>query len=259
MNNLSTDLIQELTECQIIPFSERIPNPPPLLEFGGKPIFTRGNISTIIGAPKSGKTMILSYFTAACMNPIKVHPGFKTDSKYPEILYYDTEQSPYHSKKCIERIYKILSGNHEEQNLKAFGLRNKNTFKRFELIEFGINQFPDTSLVIIDGIADLVESYNDEKQCSEITNKLMELSQEYNCHICTVIHINRSSKDPKGHLGAALSQKSENVFLVEKKGNNITLKTQASRDLELPDLNFKIDEIGIPILDSHISPPPKGG
>ncbi|MDC7995507.1 AAA family ATPase [Altibacter sp. HG106] len=256
MKKSKLNIKSELESCLIQPFTVDIPNPPPLLAFDNVPIFTRGNISTISGAPKSGKTMILSYLTAICMQANPSNAYFKTDCKFPGILYFDTEQSIYHSKKCIERICKIAEIRQQQTNFKAFALRNKSVSKRLELIKAGIESYPDTSLVIIDGIADLVESYNDEHEASKIVNILMAKSLEQNCHICTVIHITKSSKDAKGHLGSFLNQKSENVFLVEKSENKLSLRTKVSRDICLPELKFSINQDGIPNLLGHTSHPP---
>jgi predicted ATP-dependent serine protease len=240
-------LQEELEECRIHPFVE-IEVSPALLSIGEKAIFTRGNISTILGEPKCGKTMILSYLTAAYLQPEVLDKEFVADSKHPVILYFDTEQSSYHSKKCLERIYSLINDNVERQNLHVFALRDKDNFRRLELIKQGIHSYPDVSLILIDGIIDLVNSYNDEGQASFISQELMKLSKLYNCHICTVIHVNKGSKEAKGHLGAYLKQKSENVFYVEKNGETIHFKTQASRDVATPDLSFKIDSSGIPNL-----------
>lgn len=64
-------------------------------------------------------------------------------------------------------------------------------------------------MAVIDGVADLLEDFNDVGQSSEIINSLMRLSAENDVAIINVLHTNKrkDDSDMKGHLGTLLLQK----------------------------------------------------
>ena len=113
-------------------------------------------------------------------------------------------------------------------------------------------------LVIIDGIRDLVTSINDEGEATMITSKLMKWTEERKIHIITVLHQNKGDNNARGHVGSELMNKAELVLSITKDENNkdiSMIQTVASRDLDIVDFAFCIDEKGIPnIIDNWKKP-----
>ena len=63
------------------------------------------------------------------------------------------------------------------------------------LIEFIFNKYKTKiALMIIDGVADLVNAINDEVEATKIVTMLLKYTALYNCHISTVIHQNKNNE-----------------------------------------------------------------
>lgn len=72
--------------------------------------------------------------------------------------------------------------------------------------------------MIIDGVADLCSSPNDEAESLELISRLHALAQEYRAAIICVLHENPSSVEGKtrGHLGSELNRKAFANLRIEK-------------------------------------------
>jgi len=106
------------------------------------------------------------------------------------------------------------------------------------------------SLLIIDGIADLVSDVNNIEESNACVQKLMEWSAKYDVHIINVIHQNfGSTKLGTGHLGSFLEKKAETVIQLEANTVNkewITVKCKRSRGYAFETFSFKVNDIGLP-------------
>ena len=104
---------------------------------------------------------------------------------------------------------------------KPFALRKLSPNERLEFINwlFNESQYKDNiGLVLIDGVADLINDVNDLEASNNVAQKLLEWSASSKCHIITVLHRNFQSKKPTGHLGSAVLKKAETVVFVEREG-----------------------------------------
>lgn len=223
----------------LIDLSEEIPEPEPIFSLHGIPVFTRGNISCISGAAKSRKTFLTALISAQLL---------KTANSV-KIIIFDTEQSKFHVQKTPKRIHGLLEWNERQNNkqLRAFALRELNTKKRYEFITNAIRYYkPD--LVFIDGIRDLVYDFNSPIESSNIVNEIMKVSSKLNCHICTVLHVNKGNKETtlRGHLGTEIQNKSESVLLIEKNGKFCKVRPAFCRNIEFEEFYFTVNEKGLP-------------
>jgi hypothetical protein len=73
-------------------------------------------------------------------------------------------------------------------------------------------------LVVIDGVADLCKSPNDETEALELVSKIHAMAQEFNCAIVCVLHENPSTDQGKtrGHLGSELNRKAFANLRIDK-------------------------------------------
>jgi hypothetical protein len=209
---------------------------------------TKGNFSVIIGKAKSKKTFLLTLFLADYLKTEKVK----------NVLYFDTEQSEYDVSKALNRI--CIKNNFIPENIKAYHLRSKATSERLELIEHAIYNNDNFDIVIIDGIRDLINSINDEEQATMINSKLLKWTEEKNIHIITVLHQNKGDNNARGHVGTELMNKSELVLSVSKSDeikDTSLVETVVSRNIEIEEFAFQIDQNGIPNLISDWTKPTK--
>jgi RecA-family ATPase len=242
-------IINILKDSIVNPFIP-IPMSLEIFTINNKIFGTRGNFSCLVGKPKSKKTFLLCLLESICIKEGYNQKLIKSFIKKTTILHFDLEQSINHIHKYSKRIHKLTGNNQLIPNLNIHSLREYDFETRIRVIESAIYSIENVSLVVIDGIADLVSSYNDEEQASVIINKLMKWSREKNIHILIVIHSTKSSIEPKGHLGSQILQKAETVLLVEDdKNNNVTTVTSyVTRNQQIPSFRFTVDSNGLPQL-----------
>ena len=231
----------------------KIDKPPSILEIQNTVYGTVGNLSVLSGKAKGGKSFAHTMFVTAFLDPNnRVHKGWETKQKYKSVIIFDTEQSPYHVSLMSSRIVRKLNSKHKTKFLNVYGLRPYTPEQRLILIKHIIYKAENLSLVVIDGIADLVSNgYNDEADSIMIASKLLKWTKELNIHIITIIHQNKADNNTKGHLGAQLMQKAETVLDVAKLSNckgYFTITPNASRGIDIDNIVFQIDEYGIPVL-----------
>ena len=249
-----------LSDCYVDP-SEDLEKPPVALqigltEFKGRSYkvdaFTYGNFSVIEGKSKARKTFLMSllvgcYYGGRSSRLASNIIGYRNGKK---IIHFDTEQGKFHAQRVFRRVVKIYDEPSEDYI--TFALRSLSSKDRAEFIEYVLYESEykdDIGLVIIDGIADLMTSYNDEEQATKAVQNLMKWSEEKNCHISTIVHLNKYSPDAKGHLGSFLYQKAETVINLskdEENDENVIVHCKHSRGFSFDDFKFIINENSLP-------------
>lgn len=208
-----------------------------------------GNISATVGGAKSRKTffstMMLSSFSS---NEMKY--GFKSFNLGKKGLFIDTEQAPFHVQKVAKRINDV-SGTSEYVDL--LYLRHCTDMDtRLAVVDYYLSKNANKySFVIIDGVVDLVNDYNNQAECRKVISMIMSWSDIYKIHINCVIHTNKDQGYARGHLGAELMNKSETVFRTQKNDQSTTtVSCEASRNRSFESFDFTIDR-GIPKRDVY--------
>jgi len=215
------------------------------------PIATYGNISFVQAPPKHKKTFLVTLLSAAYMGgdcaryagDIKGHREGKC------IYHFDTEQGNYHAQVVFRRVLKMSGLTNE--CYQTYALRALDVEERLNVIEHAITSAENVGLVVIDGIADLVQDVNNIEESNKVVQKLMKWSQNLKCHIMTVIHTNFNSEKPTGHLGSALEKKAETQIALSKSEQDeeiINVKCKASRSKSFDDFSFIINKNGLPLV-----------
>ena len=217
-----------------------------------KRLLTLGNFSAIIGKSKSKKSFLASVLMGAAIKGGAINE--KIVSKLPDgksgVLHIDTEQARYDAYTCAERAIR-LSGIKDPPNFKPFDLRESNPAERCSFVGYALRKFKDhVGYVVIDGLADLVRSYNDEDEATRMVSLLMQWTTIYNIHITIVIHQNKTNDYAMGWVGTKVMQKSECVFSVTKDPED-KRKSVVSNDFmrgvsEFDDFELEIEMDGIP-------------
>jgi len=213
------------------------------------PIGTYGNFSFIQAPPKHKKTFLVSLLSAAYLGgdskrfvgKIKGH----RDSKC--LYHFDTEQGRFHAQRTFRRVLDMCKL--EQQCFNTYGLRSLMYDERLDLIEHVLKYSNDVGVLVIDGVADLVSDVNNIEESNKVVGKIMKWTEEYQCHIITVIHTNHNSNKPTGHLGSALEKKAETQIQLEKDESDdsiIKVKCKASRSKSFDDFSFFVNDYGYP-------------
>jgi len=244
-----------------IDISIPVPRPPAAMEIrwdegrDWQRFLTLGNISVITGKAKAKKTFFTSMVNAAAAGGHSIYNRFR--GVLPEgkglVIRIDTEQSDYDAYTVAKRVEDMIPENLRGEHYASFDLREYNPEERIEMVDYIFNKFgKNIGMMIIDGIADLAKTFNDEVEASKLVSLLLKWSKIYNCHIMNIIHQNKGDNFATGHLGSALMKKSEMVISVSKEENNpevsIVENENARGVKEFKSFNFNINENGMPVI-----------
>ena len=212
------------------------------------PIGTYGNFSFIAAGPKSKKTFLVSLLASAYMGShetyVKDIKGFRGNKK---VVHYDTEQSRYHAQKTFNRVHRMCK---DASDYIPLALRQYSPEERLEFIDWHINTIDNLGLVIIDGVADLLNDINDLEKSNKVVHYLMRWTLNLNIHIITVIHSNFYNSKATGHLGSFLEKKTETQIglSVDSNDSNVVLvECKRSRGFPFTSFYFEVRQ-NLPII-----------
>ena len=223
-----------------------------LFEIKGKKCFPRGELSTISGKAKTGKTFLTSMLMAACTADSVL--DIKRVEGLPPLkcMWYDTEQSKQSTCEILkDRIVPLAKDNFAEELYDVFNVRSQDWEQRLDLLGVAIDEFrPD--LVLVDNICDLIRDINDVPGNKAFMEKMMEMAQKYNCSIVCVIHQNKGAEDrnPRGSIGTELLHKSFEVYTCDLYLPQVIFGVEQtlSRKYRMSEIFFfEVNEQGLPI------------
>ena len=217
---MNTTDYENIWQASLIHVTDEFSLPPIVLQAGEAIIGTLGNFSVSTGKAKAKKTFNVSAIVAAALVNGQV---LEYKASFPEskrtILYFDTEQSPYHCQLVMQRILRLagLPIDREPEHLKFSHLRAiADPNERREIIRYAIYHTPNVGLVVIDGIRDLMLDINNSTEATKLVGDLMQWTSEQNIHIQTVLHLNKGDDNARGHIGTELNNKAETVLQITK-------------------------------------------
>ncbi len=219
-------LFTKYKKYKVTPKTE-VDDPIPILTINKVSVLHTGELLTISGESKAGKSALTSAIISKVLNPLA--KGFNIietkNSKLP-ILHFDTEQ-PIHRHKEIQKHAILRRAGLDEipSQLMSYNLRRMSVEERkkmvAELAESAKLEFGGVFMIILDGIADFIQDTNDVRQSANVVTWVLEMSSEYNCGVMVVIHLNpMGGKDgfmkQRGHLGSELQRKTDALLVVKK-------------------------------------------
>ncbi|MBK8746361.1 MAG: AAA family ATPase [Saprospiraceae bacterium] len=254
---ISPDAVLEILNDRRVFADKHIEEPKPIFSIGESHTMSLGEFSMIKGKAKSRKTFLITLFISSILakkEMFGILPEFYIEQ--PRVIYFDTEQSKYHTQKALKKS--LISANcNEHDNVEVYSLRDLDPKSRRDVIATYIDELnvgTDISLVVIDGIKDLVTSINDEAQASMIVSWLLNITTKRNVHVIVVIHENKSPMDKtaRGHLGAELTNKAQCVYGVEKYAKDKNISIVSCSEIrgvkEFEPFAFSINEAGLPFI-----------
>ena len=223
------------------------------MERDGVPFADVGEIHIISGKPGNGKTGLMAQLIAATLggqfgNTIARRVGHKVNGsddfhELPtRILYVDTEQGEDDTIGFKNRVISMSGVNKEDakEHLKILRLRDTELAKdRWRKILKAIWQKQPTD-IFLDGMLDIVEDYNDQKECQPIIRKCMMLATHYDASLWAVLHENPMVDKLVGTLGSITQRKVSEIFTVIKV-KQADLKPNEQRP-DLPDIYFRVKQ-----------------
>lgn len=177
-----------------------------------------GGIGMIIGQPGAGKSSLCDTLCAKFNN--KTIDAFGFEFIVPDtskLLCLDMERADRLIKRSYEKILersqlnKTTFQNRVEQ-LSYKAIVNRQPFEnRKTRLERDIIKYKP-SVVLIDGVAKLINDINNLNECVDFIRWLANLAEEYGIALLLTIHANPSDLKAQGHLGSVLLRECESVL-----------------------------------------------
>lgn len=209
--------------------------PPPdcpviLRRSNGTTLGEAGNIVTIEGQVKSGKSGFLSAIIGAAVSDNEEGDflGIEVPEREGYILHFDCEQSPKARFRLIQNAVSRRGGLAEIPDcLKSFSFLSADVNDRWaacELAADSLAQLGAIRMVIMDGGADFILQLNDEERSRLMVAQMHAFAIKHACLVVIVIHENPNGEGGKtrGHFGSELWRKSQSCIGVTKGEDGIT-------------------------------------
>ena len=223
-----------------------------------------GELHIISGKPGNGKTGLMSQLEAATLGGqfgktvcrqvghiVRDEQGniVTGEDRRPlfqqrptRILHIDTEQGKDDTIAFKNRVISMSGVDPQEAKQHFFILRLRDTelaIDRWKKILKAIWQVQPTD-IFLDGMLDIVEDYNDQKECQPIIRKCMMLATYYDASLWAVLHENPLVDKLVGTLGSITQRKVSEIFTVIKV-KQADLK-ENERRADLPDIYFRVKQ-----------------
>ena len=189
-----------------------------------------GNIITVEGAVKCGKSGILSAIIGAAIsgNLEGDFLGLEVPEKEGFILHFDCEQSHKAHHKLITNAVSRRGGLEDIPDcLRTFSFLDAGINDRWAACELAANDLAELGqirMVIFDGGADFLLQLNDEEESRLMVQQMHQLAHRYQCLVIIVIHENPNAEGGKtrGHFGSELWRKSQSCLGVIKGSDGVS-------------------------------------
>ena len=250
-------------ESSFVDVKKKIDHPPVAVSMGNHsyngrqfpvPFGTYGNFSCIVGASKSKKTFLKSLIMASYIGGNSSQYAGRIKSHREREMFVidlDTEQSTWHAQNVFKRTMRMV-GCEDYEFYKPFALRPYDPKERLEFIEWLIYESDmrdNIGLVGIDGLADLVDDFNDLKESQKAIQKVMKWTDDKQFHLTTILHSNYGSAKAVGHIGSSMLKKAETVCSVVNTDDFVTATFTHTRGFPIESFTYDVQkETGLPFI-----------
>jgi len=236
-------------------------NPPDIsksvVTVNGVPLGTQDNLFCITGGEGTGKSNYVGAILAGTLGtewlPSERTLGLEItpNPNGLAVLHYDTEQSEAQLHKNLGKTLQRASLKTVPEFYHSLYLASLSRKDRLKLIRESMDLFHHKHggihLVVIDGIADLIRSANDETESIAIVDELYRLAGIYNTCIICVLHFVPNGIKLRGHIGSELQRKAAGILSIEKDDNPEysvvkALKVRDGSPLDVPMMLFGWDK-----------------
>lgn len=255
LDTLYAETMAVLKSCEI-DFSKPPISAEMIISINNVPLGTQGNLCCLTGGEGTGKSNYICALVAGTLNnddndidTLGTH--IKPNRQNRAVLLYDTEQSELQLYKNTLTGLKRARQKQFPKNFRAYCLTGMSRKERLQAIVHSMDkfyyEFGGIHLVIIDGIADLIHSANDESESIRIVDELYRLAGIYQTCIVCVLHFIPNGLKLRGHLGSELQRKSAGILSIEKDdepGVSVVkvLKVRDGSPLDVPLIQFAWDK-----------------
>ena len=264
LSEIITELIQKIYRKSSVIFKScelDYDNPPEksssVVEVNDVPVGTCDNLFCLTGGEGVGK----SNFVAAIISGTIAESALDSERTLGltiipnpsgrAVILFDTEQSEHQLYKNVRKAVKRAYLDDKPDFFHAYHLSEQSRKERLDIIrtslDMNFHQHKGIQLVIIDGVADLVRSANDELESVDVIDELYRLAGFYHCCIVCVLHFVPNGVKLRGHIGSELQRKAAGILSIEKDTNPAfsvvkCIKVRDGSPLDIPMMSFGWDK-----------------
>ena len=231
--------------CDRFDVSTPPPEVEPILTLAEVPVLTPGNLAVLCGPTGTAKSHTCAAVMAApiapepedvdCLSWTARNPGGKA------LVYLDFEQSKQDNFSLMKTACRRAGIEEPPAWLEAYNLTGMDPKQARVFIEAALlyskGKHGGTFLMILDGLADLSQSVNDELEAIQIVRELHALTIEHETGILGILHLNPGSEfKTRGHLGSQFERKSETVLTLKRDSEDaISIASHKARHAPIPE------------------------
>lgn len=254
--NMYSQTMMILKSCEIA-----YDNPPDasksVVAVNGVPLGTQDNLFCITGGEGTGKSNYISGILSGTLGSERLQAEqtlgleITANPKGLAVLHYDTEQSEAQLHKNLGKTLRRAGVKSVPEFYHSLYLASLSRKDRLKIIRESMDLFyykhGGIHIVVIDGIADLIRSANDETESIAIVDELYRLAGIYNTCIVCVLHFVPNGIKLRGHIGSELQRKAAGILSIEKDDNPEysvvkALKVRDGSPLDVPMMLFGWDK-----------------
>ncbi len=255
-SDMYSQTIMMLRSCEI-----DYDNPPDasksVVAVNGVPLGTQDNLFCITGGEGTGKSNYISAILSGTLREEKLSAEqtlgleITANPNGLAVLHYDTEQSEAQLHKNFGKTLRRASLTTVPDFYHSLYLASLSRKERLKLIRESMDLYhhkhKGIHLVVIDGIADLIRSANDETESIAIVDELYRLAGIYNTCIICVLHFVPNGIKLRGHIGSELQRKAAGILSIETDDNPElsvvkAIKVRDGSPLDVPMMLFGWDK-----------------
>lgn len=255
LDTIYSETMAVLKSCEI-DFTKPPISAEMIISINNVPLGTQSNLCCITGGEGTGKSNYICALIAGTLNTedeeidtlgTRVKPNRRNNA----VLLYDTEQSELQLYKNTLTGLRRARQKQFPASFRAYCLTGMSRKERLQAIIHSMDkffyEFGGIHMIIIDGIADLIHSANDESESIRIVDELYRLAGIYQTCIVCVLHFIPNGLKLRGHLGSELQRKSAGILSIEKDdepGVSVVkvLKVRDGSPLDVPLIQFAWDK-----------------
>lgn len=182
-----------------------------------KNIGTLQNFVTITGMQKSGKTTFMSAMIAAALtNTDQLGMRLRLPANKRRVSFWDTEQGDYDFHATMMKVNAFCGIDKLPPHFDSFNLREDDPKDILLMLQKYLELHSDCGLIFVDGILDLIESFNDESESKRLVNLLKQITKKNNLLALLTLHKGKTTSTTLGHLGSMADRAAQSVLMVEK-------------------------------------------
>ena len=224
-------------------FGEPYRPPRYMLSHGGVKFANIGDLHVVSGKSGHGKTNLMSQLMATilCGKFGNMRYEMAETIPNPVILYVDTEQGKDDTIAIKNRVCELagLDYRQPQEQFKILRLRDtEEATDRWRKILKAV-WMVRPNVIFLDGMLDIVNDYNDQKECQPIVRECMMTATQYDASMWLVLHENPMADKLVGTLGSITQRKVTEVFTVRKHKRSEEKVFKPNR----PDVYFTVTEL----------------